>query len=305
MDAMMNQMLSNFSAGLPKVTAMALGLLYTLMLIDFITTIIFNFEQDFLIKLIPKKVFEYGVWVYIVKNYASLVEVIKNGYIQIGTAVGGSDSASYLSSPETLLNAGMVKLQPVLIQKYEIGTMTEQFILFAIGLLALLCYFSVAINVFLQNIIWGMFIPMFLPLIATGVWHRTAFLSQAVISAIFSLGARFMVFSALFGFVGNFLAKLPSPKLGISEMLVCLLQVGVISVLTWILPEMASGFLAGAAPNLNANSNMARGAKKIGGAVGGKVLGAAGAISGWLKSSKGPSASEQYTAAAQLPPPKK
>lgn len=305
MDAIMNQLLGNFSAGLPKVTAMALGLLYSLMLIDFITTIIFNFEQDFLIKLIPKKVFEYGVWVYIIKNYVSLVEIIKNGYIQIGTAVGGGDSAIYLSSPETLLTAGVQKLQPVLIQKYEVGTMTAQLILFFIGLIAMLCYFSVAVNVFLQNIIWGMFIPMFLPLLATGVWHRTAFLSQAVISAIFSLGARFMVFAALLGFVGNFLSKLPSPELGIAEMLMYVIQIGVVTLLIWILPEMASGFLAGAAPNLNANSNMARGAKKIGGAVGGKVLGAAGAISGWLKSSKGPSSSEQYTAAAQLPPPKK
>lgn len=302
MDAMMNQMLSNFSAGLPKVTAMALGLLYTLILIDFATTIIFNFEQDWLFKVIPKKVFEYGVWIYIIKNYPTLVEIIKNGFIQIGTAVGGGDSASYLSSPETLLNAGMVKLQPVLIQKYEVGTMTEQFILFGIGILALLCYFSVAINVFLQNIIWGMFIPLFLPLLPTGVWHRTAFLSQAVISAIFSLGARFMVFAALFGFIGNFLAKIPSPKLGISEMLVYLIQVGVISVLIWILPEMASGFLAGAAPNLNANSNMARGARKIGGAAGAAAGAGAARVVDMIKSKigGGKTTSEQVKDAAKL-----
>lgn len=302
MDAIMNQLLSNFSAGLPNVTGMALGLLYTLMLIDFATTIIFNFEQDWLFKVIPKKVFEYGVWVYIIKNYPTLVEIIKNGFIQIGTAVGGGDSASYLSSPENLLNAGITKMAPILSQKFELGVITEQLIAFLIALVIFLCYLSIAVNIFMQNIIWGMFIPLFLPLLATGIWHRTAFLSQAVISAIFSVGARFMVFAALLGFVGNFLTKMPEPKLGVIEMIKYLSAVGILTAVVWILPEMASGFLAGAAPNLNANSNMARGARKIGGAAGAAAGAGAARVVDMIKSKIGgrKTTSEQVKDAAKL-----
>lgn len=302
MDAIMNQLLSNFSAGLPNVTGMALGLLYTLMLIDFATTIIFNFEQDWLFKVIPKKVFEYGVWVYIIKNYPALVEIIKNGFIQIGTAVGGGDSASYLSSPENLLNAGITKMAPILSQKFELGVITEQLIAFLIALVIFLCYLSIAVNIFMQNIIWGMFIPLFLPLLATGIWHRTAFLSQAVISAIFSVGARFMVFAALLGFVGNFLTKMPEPKLGVIEMIKYLSAVGILTAVVWILPEMASGFLAGAAPNLNANSNMARGARKIGGAAGAAAGAGAARVVDMIKSKigGGKTTSEQVKDAAKL-----
>ena len=295
---------SMVAAGIPKVTLMALGLLFVLMVIDFTFSVLQSMASGGdILTLIVQKTLNFGVWVWIIKNYMLITDSIKLGFVQIGMALGQGD-INYISDPSALLTLGQSTIGNLLFEPTRVFDVSGQIIIFIMAIIIYICYFSIALNIFLQNAFWSMFIPLFLPLLATGVWHRTAFLSQAVISAIFNLGMRFSVYALLIGFVSQFL---PTGKMVFETQVVfgTLNKLLLISIFVWKAPEMASGFLAGAAPNLNSNQQMKKMASLAGSAVSGGIKGAMALAKTSALRSVGKTASEQYTAAAQLPPPKK
>ena len=76
MTEIMNNLCSSFNGGIGTVVGMALQLLFTLMVLDLVTTIIFNFDQDY-IKLLVVKCIKYGIWSYIISSAPEIAEVIR------------------------------------------------------------------------------------------------------------------------------------------------------------------------------------------------------------------------------------
>ena len=288
------------SAGIPNVTSMALGLLFVLMTIDFALSVFQSmFSNGNIVVLLVQKSFNFGVWVYIIKNYMKITDSIKMGFVQIGMALG-QGNVSYMNDPSALLTLGQSTIGNLLLEPTRTFDVSGQIIIFVMAIIIYLCYFSIALNIFLQNAFWSMFIPLFLPLLATGVWHRTAFLSQAVISAIFNLGMRFSVYALLIGFVSQFL---PTGKMVFETQVVfgTLNKLLLISYFVWKAPDTASNFLAGATPNLSANQQMKSLAGYAASAMTGGMKGViTKAMSSGSGSGGGKSASQQINEAARL-----
>ena len=280
MTEIMNNLCSSFNGGIGTVVGMALQLLFTLMVLDLVTTIIFNFDQDY-IKLLVVKCIKYGIWSYIISSAPEIAEVIKVGFVAIGNATGGGGVA--INDPSAILNTGVARLDAVWQKTVDGLNMTASSIGGAVLLLLLVivgivCYFLIATGIFLQNTLWSLFVPLLIPLIATGVYPKLAFLAQSAISAIFSMGARFMVLSAIIGFCSQEIAALPPPDANMQIFLEHIAKLGAITIFTVIGPQWAAGFMSGAAPTLSANSS-AKGMAGVGAST--AAGGVSGAVSGY------------------------
>lgn len=316
MTEIMNSITNQFLSSVGSVQSIAAGILAICATIDLVYTIIFDFDQDFM-KLIPLKVFKYGVWTWLVSNSGEIATVVKDGFITIGEQVGGG--GGLYKDPTGIMNhvmeAAMNSFNKIIEALYATSGVTDTIKMFVSSLvqmillaLCIVCYLFIALNVFLQNILWALFIPLLIPLLGFGVLPKLAFLTQSAISGIVSISSRFAVLVAIMGACNSFLITPLNPPATLNGDFVMwafeqIAKIGSIALLTFVAPGMAAGFMSGAAPTLNpagaARSafNAASGGAAVAATAGAgmAVGGVGGTIAGGMAGYKGSSGAEGNT----------
>ena len=106
MDAILSTFISAFQNAASNLQGRAMGLLFTLMTIDFFLAVIRSLGQGGTnyFSLFLQKLFPYGAIIYMISNYAFLVNVVMEGFLQIGQIVGGTNLSN---SPEEVFGKGV------------------------------------------------------------------------------------------------------------------------------------------------------------------------------------------------------
>lgn len=314
MTELMNSFISTFTGKFGEMQSIALSLLAICATIDFVYSVIFDMEQIF--KLLPIKAMQYGIWLWLIQDSQNMANIIRDGFIQVGQILGGGGGlykdpsgimANAMDFVQAAWNYGTIAMKEV----NGIGKTLEMAVFFLlqiiVTLLLLGCYLFIALCVTLQNILWALMIPLFIPLLGFAVLPKLSFLAQSAINGIISISSRYAVLVALLGVSETFLQTPFNPPAELLSgdamfwVLGHIIKISIIVTLCYVAPSMAAGFMSGAAPNLNpmggtgaarslagagaaaASAGTTAAAMGTGGAIGGIV----GAKTGWQSSESG------------------
>lgn len=279
----MDALLNNITAA---ATAMSLGgaaweMLIALLGLDLILAILLNLgETDHLRQLI-KLIFKYGAWIFLVREWPYLVNVVINSLTQAGAIVGGAD-ASTLMHPDQILLRCLKILGPYwdyLSSGFNLsisGTIGIFFaVLFgAIGifvaylLIALQCFLTVA-EFYISSALLLIFVPF-------GVWKHTSFLAERAFGAVISYGVKFMMLAVIYGLCDGTLNSIDTSYKGAvptwHDIFIVLAQPWAIALLAWNAPGMAAGLMSGS-PSLSGGSALGFAASAGAGMVGTAMMG--------------------------------
>lgn len=226
-----------------------------------------------------KKLLTIGFFVFVIKNYDSLISAISEGFIFTGKVASssGGDALASVRDPSRIVLAGFYVALPVLdhIRNYSswdvLWNLNDILVTGICAFGILLSYFVIAIQVFITYLEFGMVTTLGLMLIPFGVFKHTAFLAERLFGAIVSFGIKLMVLGFLVSItmpVMKGLAVPPDPTW--TQLFKLLVVCMAIATLSWHAPGVAAGLLTGG-PSLTAGS-----------ATGTAVAGAAGFETGAL-----------------------
>ena len=291
-----------------------LGILATLELT--VAAIWWAIVGDDVLVALMKKILLVGFFIFVVSNYDSLLSTVSLGFIHTGEVAGSAGGGNMVSvtNPSTIISAGLQASQPIFdhIKQASVFTDLADIVISGLcGVVILLAFFIIAIQVFVTYLEFGIVTTLGLILIPFGVFRYTAFLAEKVFGAIISFGVKLMVLAFLVSVTVPVLQgfKLPADPTWtqlFNMVGVCL----AIMALAWHAPGVAAGMMSGG-PSLTAGTaagtTLAAGAGVAGAAlasagvtklaaraVGGGVAGAQSGMEGM----RGHSANQAAVAAA-------
>ncbi len=263
-----------------------------------------------------KRVLQIGFFVWVITNYAWLIEIIVGGFISVGEKAGGMKTGELLTNPSAIVDYGFKATDPIFLlykDNYNPFSLPNQLLAFFAGLLVLMSYFVIAIIVFITYLEFYIVSVLGLILVPFGVFKHTTFISEKVFGGVVSYGIRFMVLAFILAVVEPVLAKpqsLVDPSF--HDMFLLLVTSLTIAGLSWHAPSIASGLLAGA-PSLTPGSALgtaiaagvglggigaaASGVAKVGAA---KTKAAAGAIASRFRDGGGSNTGQNIKPSTQI-----
>ena len=229
--------------------------------------------EDVIAKLI-RKVLYVGAFAYIIGNFNWLAGIVFRSFASLGlTASGSTLSMENFLQPGRLAKVGIDAGAPILKQIGDMAGFPEVFVnitpivvMFLAWLIVLLCFFVLAIQLFITLIEFKLTTLAGFVLVPFALWNKTAFLAEKVLGNVVSSGIKVLVLAVIVGIGSGLFAEFqvqpaePSIDHSVVVMLasLTLLALGIFG------PGIATGLVSGG-PQLGA------------GAMAGAALGAAGA----------------------------
>lgn len=227
--------------------------------------------EDVMAKLI-RKVLYVGSFAYIIGNFNWLAGIVFRSFAGLGLAATGSLSMQTFLQPGRLAKTGIDAGAPILAQIGEMTGFPEVFvnldsivILFLAYLVVIVCFFVLAIQLFITLIEFKLTTLAGFVLVPFALWNKTAFLAEKVLGNVVSSGVKVLVLAVIVGIGTGLFAEFqvhPNEP-SIDHALVLMLASLALLALGIFGPGIATGLISGG-PQLGA------------GAMAGAALGAAG-----------------------------
>ncbi len=231
-------------------------------------------QGDDVIAKLLRKVLYVGAFAYIIGNFNWLAGIVFRSFAGLGlTATGSAITMENFLQPGRLAKTGIDAGAPILEQVGEMAGFPEVFlnldpilVLFIAWLVVVLCFFVLAIQLFITLIEFKLTTLAGFVLVPFALWNKTAFLAEKVLGNVVSSGIKVLVLAVIVGIGSGLFAEFqvqpaePSIDHSVVVMLasLTLLALGIFG------PGIATGLVSGG-PQLGA------------GAMAGAALGAAGA----------------------------
>ncbi len=248
----------------------------------------FGQGEDVIAKLI-RKVLYVGAFAYIIGNFNWLAGIVFRSFAGLGlTASGSTLSMENFLQPGRLAKVGIDAGAPILKQIGDMAGFPEVFVnitpivvMFLAWLIVLLCFFVLAIQLFITLIEFKLTTLAGFVLVPFALWNKTAFLAEKVLGNVVSSGIKVLVLAVIVGIGSGLFAEFqvqpaePSIDHSVVVMLasLTLLALGIFG------PGIATGLVSGG-PQLGAGAmaGAALGAAGAAVAVGAAVTGVGGAV---------------------------
>lgn len=262
LSSLLNAFIAVFSTGFTNILPSARWLLQTLAIIEIgLAGIWWAFNQeDAIIGLIERSL-RIGFFIFLVLDFPNLVEIVRDGFVFAGLLAGGSRiNVAEFTNPSRIAAFGTVAVQPVFDHIQSYGTVAalrnfgDLIMTGLAGLLILLAFYIIAIQVFITILEFYLIAVVGLLLVPFGVNRHTSFLAERVFGAVISMGVKLMVLSFIASATLPVLVQLqipPDPTL--NQIMTLLLGSLAIAALTWHGPAIAAGLMAGT-PSLSAGT---------------------------------------------------
>ena len=229
--------------------------------------------EDVIAKLL-RKVLYVGAFAYIINNFNWLASIVFRSFAGLGlTASGSTMSMGEFLQPGRLAKTGIDAAAPILEQISDMAGFPEVFVnmtpivvMFLAWAVVILCFFVLAIQLFITLIEFKLTTLAGFVLVPFALWNKTSFLAEKVLGNVVSSGIKVLVLAVIVGIGSGLFAEFqvhpaePSIDHAVVIMLasLTLLALGIFG------PGIATGLVSGA-PQLGA------------GAMAGAAVGAAGA----------------------------
>ncbi|WP_414479902.1 P-type conjugative transfer protein TrbL [Pseudomonas aeruginosa] len=244
--------------------------------------------EDVIAKLL-RKVLYVGAFAYIINNFNWLSGIVFRSFAGLGlTATGSTLSMENFLQPGRLAKTGIDAGAPILEQIGDMAGFPEVFtnldpivVLFLAWLVVILCFFVLAVQLFITLIEFKLTTLAGFVLIPFALWNKTSFLAEKVLGNVVSSGIKVLVLAVIVGIGSGLFAEFqvhpddPSIDHALVVMLasLALLALGIFG------PGIATGLVSGA-PQLGAGAmaGAAVGAVGTGVAIGAAATGVGGAV---------------------------
>ena len=229
--------------------------------------------EDVIAKLI-RKVLYVGAFAYIIGNFNWLAGIVVRSFAGLGlTASGSTLSMENFLQPGRLAKVGIDAGAPILKQIGDMAGFPEVFVnitpivvMFLAWLIVLLCFFVLAIQLFITLIEFKLTTLAGFVLVPFALWNKTAFLAEKVLGNVVSSGIKVLVLAVIVGIGSGLFSEFNIPagsEPSIDRALVIMLASLAMLALGIFGPGIATGLVSGG-PQLGA------------GAMAGAAIGAAG-----------------------------
>lgn len=227
--------------------------------------------EDVMAKLI-RKVLYVGAFAYIIGNFNWLAGIVFRSFAGLGLAATGSLSMQTFLQPGRLAKTGIDAGAPILEQIGEMTGFPEVFvnldpivILFLAYLVVIVCFFVLAIQLFITLIEFKLTTLAGFVLVPFALWNKTSFLAEKVLGNVVSSGVKVLVLAVIVGIGSGLFAEFQvhPDEPSIDHALVVMLASLALLALGIFGPGIATGLISGG-PQLGA------------GAMAGAALGTAG-----------------------------
>ncbi|MEN4946524.1 P-type conjugative transfer protein TrbL [Pseudomonas proteolytica] len=231
-------------------------------------------QGDDVIAKLLRKVLYVGAFAYIINNFNWLASIVFRSFAGLGlTASGSTMSMGEFLQPGRLAKTGIDAAAPILEQISDMAGFPEVFVnmtpivvMFLAWAVVILCFFVLAIQLFITLIEFKLTTLAGFVLVPFALWNKTSFLAEKVLGNVVSSGIKVLVLAVIVGIGSGLFAEFqvhpaePSIDHAVVIMLasLTLLALGIFG------PGIATGLVSGA-PQLGA------------GAMAGAAVGAAGA----------------------------
>ncbi|HCW95818.1 P-type conjugative transfer protein TrbL [Stutzerimonas balearica] len=227
--------------------------------------------EDVMAKLI-RKVLYVGAFAYIIGNFNWLASIVFRSFAGLGLTATGSLSMETFLQPGRLAKTGIDAGAPILEQIGEMTGFPEVFvnldpivILFLAYLVVIVCFFVLAIQLFITLIEFKLTTLAGFVLVPFALWNKTAFLAEKVLGNVVSSGVKVLVLAVIVGIGSGLFAEFQvhPAEPSIDHALVIMLASLALLAMGIFGPGIATGLISGG-PQLGA------------GATAGAALGTAG-----------------------------
>ncbi|OQP80499.1 P-type conjugative transfer protein TrbL [Xanthomonas phaseoli pv. syngonii LMG 9055] len=229
--------------------------------------------EDVIAKLL-RKVLYVGAFAYIIGNFNWLASIVFRSFAGLGiTATGSAITMENFLQPGRLAKTGIDAGAPILDQIGDMAGFPEVFVnldpivvLFIAWLVVILCFFVLAVQLFITLIEFKLTTLAGFVLIPFALWNKTSFLAEKVLGNVVSSGIKVLVLAVIVGIGSGLFAEFQvhPDEPSIDHALVIMLASLTLLALGIFGPGIATGLVSGA-PQLGA------------GAMAGAAVGAVGA----------------------------
>lgn len=244
--------------------------------------------EDVIAKLL-RKVLYVGAFAYIINNFNWLSGIVFRSFAGLGlTATGSTLSMENFLQPGRLAKTGIDAGAPILDQIGDMAGFPEVFtnldpivVLFLAWLVVILCFFVLAVQLFITLIEFKLTTLAGFVLIPFALWNKTSFLAEKVLGNVVSSGIKVLVLAVIVGIGSGLFAEFQvhPDEPSIDHALVVMLASLALLALGIFGPGIATGLVSGA-PQLGAGAmaGAAVGAVGTGVAIGAAATGVGGAV---------------------------
>ncbi|WP_372357073.1 P-type conjugative transfer protein TrbL [Xanthomonas sp. NCPPB 3443] len=244
--------------------------------------------EDVIAKLL-RKVLYVGAFAYIINNFNWLSGIVFRSFAGLGiTATGSAITMENFLQPGRLAKTGIDAAAPILDQIGDMAGFPEVFVnldpivvLFIAWLVVILCFFVLAVQLFITLIEFKLTTLAGFVLIPFALWNKTSFLAEKVLGNVVSSGIKVLVLAVIVGIGSGLFAEFQvhPDEPSIDHALVVMLASLALLALGIYGPGIATGLVSGA-PQLGAGAmaGAAVGAVGTGVAIGAAATGVGGAV---------------------------
>lgn len=244
--------------------------------------------EDVIAKLL-RKVLYVGAFAYIINNFNWLAGIVFRSFAGLGLMAGGSTlTMETFLKPGRLAKTGIDAAAPILDQIGDMAGFPEVFVnldpivvLFIAWLVVILCFFVLAVQLFITLIEFKLTTLAGFVLIPFALWNKTSFLAEKVLGNVVSSGIKVLVLAVIVGIGSGLFAEFQvhPDEPSIDHALVVMLASLALLALGIFGPGIATGLVSGA-PQLGAGAmaGAAVAAVGTGVAIGATATGVGGAV---------------------------
>ncbi len=244
--------------------------------------------EDVIARLL-RKVLYVGAFAYIINNFNWLASIVFRSFAGLGiTATGSAITMENFLQPGHLAKTGIDAAAPILDQIGDMAGFPEVFVnldpivvLFIAWLVVILCFFVLAVQLFITLIEFKLTTLAGFVLIPFALWNKTSFLAEKVLGNVVSSGIKVLVLAVIVGIGSGLFAEFQvhPDEPSIDHALVVMLASLALLALGIFGPGIATGLVSGA-PQLGAGAmaGAAVGAVGTGVAIGAAATGVGGAV---------------------------
>lgn len=246
--------------------------------------------EDVIAKLL-RKVLYVGAFAYIINNFNWLSGIVFRSFAGLGiTATGSAITMENFLQPGHLAKTGIDAAAPILDQIGDMAGFPEVFVnldpivvLFIAWLVVILCFFVLAVQLFITLIEFKLTTLAGFVLIPFALWNKTSFLAEKVLGNVVSSGIKVLVLAVIVGIGSGLFAEFQvhPDEPSIDHALVVMLASLALLALGIFGPGIATGLVSGA-PQLGAGAmaGAAVGAVGTGVAIGAAATGVGASAAG-------------------------
>ena len=263
-DQMVYQFETIATGAIPTVRSLVMATFWMLATIDACMAFLMNLEDGNHFKILISKCLKIGFWLFMLTNWGTFCNVIRDSLVMVGTAVGGGGDISIMKHPSSIVGMGFTTTDPIIqfIKTFE-GAMdilsNLPIILACIVAYLFTCvaYCIVGIQVVLTYVEFYLAAAMFVVFVPMGVTKWTSFLAEKAIGGIIAYGVKLMVAACVLGNIKTIIEPYTYTAITADNALTYLVSLVAVSMLmaflAWQVPALAASVMTGG-PSLTAGS---------------------------------------------------